>query len=155
MLKIIVGFLIGTVMVSALFMGPLRPLVTNGEDGDGTPPPVVTPVSPAEDTDTYTSGDIRQMLQDVRGQITTEDTRRYFDKLMACYDLKDTTLTPEQITDESSVLAVLPDMQKIHNAAVTLPLIEAGNQIKDPEIARYYYELLSGAGWNLQPPAAR
>jgi len=143
--KIIIGFIIGTVLGAALFLGPLRPIITLGEESpEQSAPATGTVVS--VDTDVYTSGNVKQILAEVRQQIQRDDIRRYYDTLMGSYDLKDGALTSELMLDEESVLSILPDILNISQNAMTLPLVEAGKEIKDPEIAKFYADYLQSTG---------
>ncbi|MDD5288571.1 MAG: hypothetical protein PHY28_05610 [Dehalococcoidales bacterium] len=149
MLKLVVGLFIGLILAGALFFGPLKPIVTEGQEGTVSSQTQLT--NTANDTDMYSSGNVQQMLQEAKAQIRTAETGQYYDKLVTGYDIKDTTLTESQIIDESSVLSVMPDIQRINNTAASMPLIEAGKDIKDEDIAKFYYKLLEDSGWNIKP----
>ncbi|MCX6013830.1 MAG: hypothetical protein NTV30_10630 [Chloroflexi bacterium] len=42
------------------------------------------------------------------------------------------------------------DFEKFLYNALTMPLEEAGKQITDKDLARYYYKLLQNSGWNIK-----
>ncbi|MDD5189760.1 MAG: hypothetical protein PHE50_01815 [Dehalococcoidales bacterium] len=153
MLKMLTGFGIGVVFVGALFMGPLRPLITQGEGGTEVTTPTET-VAPQDDSGMYTSGNIKQILQKAGAQINDPETGAYYYKLVNAYNLQDAAITEDQVLDEQGILKTLPDIAGISKTAAMLPLIEAGKKIKDPEIAKFYYDFIQTPGWNIQPEPA-
>lgn len=150
MLKLMIGLFIGLLLAGALFVGPLKPMVIKGQLA-GTSSAQTSLENPSEESDVCSSGNVQQILQDAKSQIRTEATGKYYDKLLGEYDLKDTTLTESQIIEEASVLTVLPDIQRISNTAASMPLVQAGKDIKDEDIAKFYYRLLQDSGWNIKP----
>ncbi len=102
----------------------------------------------AEDTQTVmaasenetTTQDIIDMLAQARSGITDEDTLVYYDKLVAGYQLTDSQGNPVEV----------PDIDKIQYTALTLPLEEAGKQIRDPEIREFYYQFLADSGFEIE-----
>ncbi len=77
------------------------------------------------------------LLQQVRTEIQDSDTLIFYDKLIEKYELKNTTNIDEP---------GFPDIKKVYNNALTLPLQEAGKQINDPEIKTFYYRFLQQSG---------
>lgn len=142
-------------------MGPLKPIATKGQAETVSPATQVTSApnntdavsnaNTSSNPETPSTGNVQQMLQDAKAQIQTKETADYYDKLVAGYDIQDTTLNQSQILDASSVLSAIPDIQKISNNAATMPLIEAGKNINDEDIAKFYYKLLQDSGWDIKP----
>jgi len=84
-------------------------------------------------------------LRQVESEIGDSDTRAYYDKLMAAYDIDNWPTSATQPA-ASSPGGLLPDINGICRVALTLPLQEAGNRIKDREIAEFYRKFLSDTG---------
>jgi len=103
----------------------------------------------AENTTVNPRAEITSMLNEARGKIRGQETRKYYDNLVAAYDLDEPSSGAGQAEypDEQETL---PDIEKIQNAALTLPLQEAGKRIKDKEIADFYYKFLKDAGWGIE-----
>ncbi|MFC2123095.1 hypothetical protein ACFLRP_05360 [Bacteroidota bacterium] len=57
----------------------------------------------------------------------------------------------DNISDNISLVDLLPDIEKIYKEALTLPYQEAGKQIYDEEIAEFYYLLLQRTGLDITP----
>jgi hypothetical protein len=91
--------------------------------------------SPVNDNETTTQ-DIVDVLAQARNRITDEDTLVYYDKLVAGY----------QLTDSQGNVVAIPDIEKIQYTAMTLPLEEAGKQIRDLEIKAFYEKFLADSG---------
>jgi len=145
MLRILTGFFIGFVLTGALFLGPLRPTPSGAED----PPPVSGNETVTID---LSQVDIKLMLTEADNSIRTEETRQFYETLMDSYGLADFPVWGNTtITDESSLVQLLPDMERINNSAIIVPLVETGKRIRDPDIARFYYKLLRDAGWDIEP----
>lgn len=136
------GFFIGIVLAGALFLGPLHPTTTKATEDTGA-------TSGNETTIDLSGVDIKLMLTDTASKIDDADTRQYYQTLMDRYQIDQLPSASER-SGNSSVLDILPDMQRVSNSAIVLPLEEAGKNIRDPDIARFYQKLLSDAGWNVQ-----
>ena len=136
MFKMIAGLFIGVAITAALFLGPLSQSSTaTAEPGDSNQTELTT--------DNITiRNDILFLLQEAGNEIQNNDTEQFYQKLIQGYEL---TETPD--TENPDVTDILPDIKKISNTALSLPLQEAGKSIRDEEIARFYYELLESLGW--------
>ncbi len=55
-------------------------------------------------------------------------------------------LSPILTSAQSGDAGMLPDIKKIYREAVTSPLKEAGREIEDENIARFYHKLMQGTG---------
>ena len=103
-------------------------------------------------TDNVTPGNntIILVLEEAAKNIQDEEIAHFYRELLQEYDLLEQP--PATVEDESSnSTAALPDIFKINRAAITLPLQEAGRNIRDKEIAEFYYRFLMGAGWAIEP----
>jgi hypothetical protein len=139
----LVGFFIGTVLSGALFLGPLRSATTRALEEE-------QPVSGSTTAEMDLSVlDVKLMLTTAAGEIKTEETRQFYQKLMESYDVDNFPIPTQEILDVNPV-GLLPDLGRINRSAMTVPLEEAGKRIKDPDIANFYYKLLKDAGWNVQ-----
>jgi hypothetical protein len=94
--------------------------------------------SPVSDNETTTQN-IIDVLGQARNKITDEDTLAYYDKLVTGY----------QLTDSQGNPVAVPDIEKIQYTALTLPLEEAGKQIRDPEIKDFYYKFMANSGFDI------
>ena len=140
MFKMIAGLFIGVAVTAALFLGPLSPPTATAADS-------IDPNQPELTTDNTTiRNDILFLLQEAGNEIQNNDTEQFYQKLIQGYELTETSDTESQdVTD------ILPDIKKISNTALSLPLQEAGKNIRDEEIARFYHELLESLGWQVEP----
>jgi hypothetical protein len=104
----------------------------------------------AENTTVNCTAAVSSMLDEARAKIKGADTREYYDELVAAYELDEpSSLTVE--TENSNVQEIVPDIEKIQQKALTMPLQEAGKQIKDKELADFYYRFLEDSGWTIKP----
>jgi hypothetical protein len=151
-----IGLFIGLLLGGALFMGPLKPVGTNGQVAsissekqisNAANSPISSNSTAISDEDS--TGTVKQILQGAKAQIQTEDMASYYDKLIAAYDLDNPN--PNQSASGLGALSSIVDIQKINYAAMSMPLIEAGKNIKDADIARFYYKFLQDTGWDIKP----
>jgi hypothetical protein len=148
MRKLIVGLIVGSVMTGALFltfMGPLSstPAAAGGE------PESSDPIEISTDNTTFREN-IYGILQKAGSEIQDSDISRYYQLLVGAYELGE---SPSGTADgeDPSPSDILPDINKISRTALILPLQEAGKQIKDKELAQFYYKFLASAGWSIEP----
>ena len=161
-------------------MGPLKPNAANGQvaavspekqvssvvDGAGSPADFATSISSvksvgstnyasstssasSDNSDEVSLGTVQQILESAKSQIQTEDTAQYYDKLIAAYNLDNSNTS--QSSNGSGALSSLVDIQQIDYAAMSMPLIEAGKNITDEDISKFYYKLLQDSGWDIKP----
>ncbi len=129
MFKATIGLLAGLLLAGALFAGPLSPLPMRAESGDaGTDPTVGDGIS--------ASATIVEILNRAAGDITETDTATFYQKLVDSY----------QLEESAAGAGTLPDIDNITRQAITMPLLEAGETIRDSEIAEFYRDFLVGAG---------
>ena len=93
---------------------------------------------------------ISSMLQEASSKIQDEDIKKYYNTLIGEYGLEEppSDATQEEYTNPEDIL---PDIERIQRAALTLPLREAGKHIRDKEIAEFYYKFLKDSGWKINP----
>jgi len=130
-MKTLFAFLAGVVLTAAVSGGILIFNTTARAEETQTE----TIVSDNETT----TQDIINMLVQARNKITDEDTLAYYDKLVTGY----------QLTDSQGNPVAVPDIEKIQYTALTLPLEEAGKQIRDPEIKDFYYKFMANSGFDI------
>jgi hypothetical protein len=130
-MKTLFAFLAGVVLTAAVAGGILIFNTTARAEETQTE----TTVSDNETT----TQDIINMLVQARNKITDEDTLAYYDKLVTGY----------QLTDSQGNPVAVPDIEKIQYTALTLPLEEAGKQIRDPEIKDFYYKFMANSGFDI------
>lgn len=90
------------------------------------------------------------MLNRAGEKIKDEDIKKYYNTLIGEYGLEETSsdaVQEEDIKPED----ILPDIERIQQAALTSPLREAGKHIRDKEIAEFYYKFLKDSGWKITP----
>ena len=143
MVKMIVGLLVGMILTGILFMGPLSPTPITAHSEDAS----LTEV-PSDNIATYRET-IISVLQAAGDEIQDNDTAQFYQKLVQEYEL-DEPYTGVAPAEQSSLMELLPDIKNINQKALTLPLQEAGKNIRDEEIARFYYKFLKDAGWTLE-----
>jgi len=85
-------------------------------------------------------------LTEAAEKFQDEDLARYYQKLIGRYQLDQSSswLAPE---DGSEDPEAVPDMERINREAISLPLLEVRDDIKDKEIAAFYQDFLEKAGW--------
>jgi hypothetical protein len=132
-MKMWIAFLAGAAVAVAVVVG-VNVFMPSARAEENTSEQTVT-----DDNETTTQ-DIINMLEQGRSRITDTDTLAYYDKLVAGYQLNDSQGNP----------VAVPDIEQIQNTAVTLPLREAGKQIRDPEIKEFYYKFLTDSGFNIE-----
>ena len=139
MFKCMIGFFAGTILTGALFMGPfsLTPVIGQSED------PCAVKTLP-NIANTFHDG-LTAPMQQAGEEITDHGTGQLYQKLLREYELDESFHEMTQ-AEHSKPTAVLPDIKKINNAAITLPLEEAGKNIQDEDIAQFYYKFLESTG---------
>ncbi len=143
MIKMLVGAGIGVVLAVALLLGPFRSSASHADEG-------TTPSSSSTTAQEDISGlDIKLLLNSAADNIKTDGTRRYYENLLKGYGV-DSLPDPSLERATADPLSLLPDMNKVNHVAITAPLVQAGAEISDPEIAQYYYKLLKDAGWEIK-----
>jgi hypothetical protein len=133
-MKLILAFLSGAALTAAVIMA-----IT-----------VITPSARAEEspvdienievavTDNGTSmQDLTDVLNQVRSEIQDPEILAYYDKLVTSYHLEDTPANG------------IPDIEMIQRTSMTMPLLEAGKTIKDPQIKNFYLQFLEQSGFSI------
>jgi len=136
--KLILGFLAGVVLTSLIFVTfyILTPFAKADADSSSTAP-----------TDDKTVlQEFQTSLKIVSSEIKTPETKNYYDKLTASYDL-DNVDNNANYTD-TDITTTLPDLSKIQQNAISLPMTEAGKTITDKDIAKFYNNFLIDVGIN-------
>jgi len=146
MRKFVIGLFCGVIVIPALvltLLGSLSSVPTTGESGGSA----VTEMS--SDNTTFRE-DVYSLLQEAGNEIQDSDTNQYYQKLIQGYEL-DEPLPELPEGEEPSPADILPDITKINQIALTLPLQEAGKNIQDGEISEFYYSFLESAGFTIGP----
>lgn len=139
-MKLLAGMIIGSVLLGALFSGPLSTTPASGQELTSGEIAVTAETSGSE------SNLLLSSLYEAGKTITDEDLARYYHLLLEEYDLNEVTV--DMLEDETSGLAeLLPDIAHINKTAMWLPLREAGKNIEDEEIAAFYAGFLEKTGW--------
>jgi len=140
MFKIIIGIFTGMILAGALFMGPLSQISATAQSVDTS-----LTETPADSAEIYRQALI-SALQKAGDEIEGEDIDQFYRKLTREYELDKASPGTAQ-AEPTNPMDVLPDIKNINQKALSLPLQEAGKNIRDKEIARFYYKLLKDAGW--------
>ncbi len=142
MIKLIIGLFAGMVLMGVLFLGPLSPATASGhaEESDQQ-------VSRSDIADLFRES-VLQPLLEAGDEIQDADNKQFFQKLIGSYHLEDDATT--EYPEDAELSELLPDIKSINYSALSLPLKEAGKNINDPEIARFYYDFLKRAGWTIE-----
>jgi hypothetical protein len=149
MFKMLLGFGIGAILALALALGPLQPMLTNGQQKAPGNSNIETVNSDNPDSVTVTAADIKVMLDDAGANITDQKTKDYYQKLVSSYHLEDVPDVAPTV-DGTEPAEALPDMERISHSAIVMPLEEAGKGIQDSDTAKFYYKLLSDSGWDIK-----
>lgn len=142
MIKLIIGLFAGMVLMGVFFLGPLSPASASGQTDKPN-----QPVSRSAIAAMFRESTLLP-LQKAGDGIRDADNKQFYGKLVGSYHLDSPGTTASQ--EEISLSELLPDIKSIHNSALSLPLIEAGKNIKDKDIARFYYDFLKRAGWMIE-----
>lgn len=144
MIKILIGLLVGMILMGALFMVSLSQTPVVGKSAD-----LSQSEAPADIAATYREALISP-LQKAGDEIQDADIHQFYQKLVREYNL-DEVSSEASLSENSSLIELLPDIKNINRKALSLPLQEAGKNIQDEEIARFYYKFLKDAGWEIEP----
>ena len=157
MIKMMIGLFTGMLLVGLIFIGPLSQIMTKANTGssglaegqaDNMESSTVVAELLANYTESYLRG-IILLLDTVGSEIQDSDTGEFYQKLLREYDLDQESLMAAQ-TENASLTEVMPDVKNISVKALSLPLLEAGKNIRDKDLAQFYYALLQGAGWKIE-----
>jgi hypothetical protein len=143
MSKILIGLFTGMILTAALFWvaWSINPITVQSDDS-------CPPETPTDTSGTFNNA-FNSSLQEAGKNIQDEEMAQFYQKLLQEYELDDPSswTTPDESSDPEDVI---PDVGKISHTALTLPLQEAGKNIRDEEIAQFYYNLLRDAGWTIE-----
>lgn len=142
MTRLAIGLVIGIVLMKVLSSGPLNEAAAAGSTNNQTT------LSQADVAATVRQS-IVGPLSAAGQEISDPETAGYYQKLVSSYGLDKIAAS-----NSTSLQDLMPDVKKITESAMTLPLVEAGKQITDPDIARFYYDYLKQSGWNITPDQA-
>ncbi|HEY90218.1 MAG TPA: hypothetical protein G4O07_00115 [Dehalococcoidia bacterium] len=141
MVKAIGGLIAGVILAVVLFIGISSPSPMAAEEA----------IAPEGFSDNMTIAyqNITQVLNAATDKFQDEDLAQYYGKLIDSYELDEASswLAPDDDSDDPEVI---PDIERINRLAITLPLLEVRNNIQDEDIARFYDDFLTKAGW-LEP----
>jgi hypothetical protein len=138
MKRIIAGIVIGMAIVCSVFLGPLTSTSASEEENQ------------IESNDTASITDTGVMVSELKKageEITDEEISCYYQLLIDEYNLEESSIS---VSVENVGSISLPDINNIVRKATSLPLQEAGKNIKDKEIAAFYQEFLEDAGWKFE-----
>jgi len=131
---ILVGELTGIIMLVALLAGPTILKANNNQ----------AELPSAEFTDIYRQA-LTAPLNRAIGEVKDPEIASFSQKLVQAYELENSA-SNSNVDDTSGLANLLPDVAKIHRTAMDMPLIEAGKQIKDKELAEFYQSFISRCG---------
>ncbi len=143
MIKTIIGLFVGMILMGVLVSGPLSSTPVKGKFADSSQPEALANIA-----ETYHQA-LLSALHKAGDEIQDEDIARFFQKLLQEYDLDEASHGAPQ-DEDSSRTELLPDIKNINQVALSLPLREAGKNIQDEDIARFYYKFLKSAGWTIE-----
>ena len=93
-------------------------------------------------------GALTSVLQDAAEEIQDDSLAGFYQQLLQEYGLDQAD--QEKPSSDTSLEEALPDIKKIHGAAMKLPLQEAGKTIRDEDLARFYHDFVKSAGWEIE-----
>jgi len=134
--KVLFGlFMVVFVSFAVLFMG-CSSILQAGDNKSAIP---------TEELSSIYQRALSSSLNKAASEIKDPDIARFVQKLLQAYELN--KASQNSSGDEKTGLAsLLPDLKKIHRAALEFPLKEAGKQIEDKEIAEFYDDFTTGIG---------
>jgi hypothetical protein len=141
MLRMIFGLLIGAGLVMALVSGgDLLPQSANAQEVQASP----------NITGQEMIGPIREAmispLQKTVNESSSTASGQFLKKLVDAYGLDK---LPQADQQGAELVDIVPDFKSINEKAITMPLTEAGKNIRDKEIAAFYYDFLKRSGYNV------
>jgi hypothetical protein len=131
---IFAGQILAIVMIIALLAGPS---VLNANNDQ-------TELQPSEFAVIYKQA-VTSPLNKAVSKVKDTEIARFSQKLIQAYELDDVA-SNNGMDDASGMANLLPDVENIHRKAMDMPLIEAGKQIKDKELADFYKSFISNIG---------
>lgn len=134
MKRLITGILTGIVLTCSLIAVPLTSS-TSASSQNNEP----YESSPTDATDIDKEG-ILNTLKQAGAEINDKDIAEYYQLLVEQLD----SLDGIQVSDE---MDPFPDINGIVRLSASLPLQEAGKNIQDEDIARFYHDFLEDVGW--------
>lgn len=134
MKRLITGILTGIVLTCSLIAVPLTSS-TSASSQNNEP----YESSPTDATDIDKEG-ILNTLKQAGAEINDKDIAEYYQFLVEQLDRLDGI----QVSDE---MDPFPDINGIVRLSASLPLQEAGKNIEDEDIARFYHDFLEDVGW--------
>jgi hypothetical protein len=134
MKRLITGILTGIVLTCSLIAVPLTSS-TSASSQNNEP----YESSPTDATDIDKEG-ILNTLKQAGAEINDKDIAEYYQLLVEQLD----SLDGIQVSDE---MDPFPDINGIVRLSASLPLQEAGKNIEDEDIARFYHDFLEDVGW--------
>ena len=134
MKRLITGILTGIVLTCSLIAVPLTSS-TSASSQNNEP----YESSPSDATDIDKEG-ILNTLKQAGAEINDKDIAEYYQLLVEQLD----SLDGIQVSDE---MDPFPDINGIVRLSASLPLQEAGKNIEDEDIARFYHDFLEDVGW--------
>ncbi len=141
MIRILFGVLIGAAMTTVFISNNVVPGSVNGQD-----------VQPgANVTEQELIGTIREAmlspLQMTINESASTDSGKFLNVLVNEYGLED---LPQANQEGTGLVGLVPDFKSINEKAINLPLAEAGKNIRDKEIAVFYYDFLQRSGFDVR-----
>ena len=140
MIRMLFGVVIGAGLTLAFLAGNGPPQNTNAQSDE---------VSGNVTVQDLTSAIREAMVFPLeKSAVETGDSESglFLDKLIQAYGLNN---LPQPGQDGITLVDVLPDFKSLNEQAINMPLAEAGNHIKDKDIAAFYYDFLQRSGFHL------
>jgi hypothetical protein len=149
MRRLIIGLFAGMILTGALFIGAPSLVSVAGQPDNSSPPDDsgLTEVLP-DITKAYQEAIVSSLR--AAGEGTDEEIAQFSQQLIQGYGLEELPSEAAE-TEEIDLADLLPDIERINYTALTLPLQEAGKNIRDEEIAEFYYTFLKKSGWAIEP----
>ena len=98
---------------------------------------------PAELTEAYNKA-LTEPFDRASSEIKDPDLAQFTQKLISSYQLGKTSA--DSMDSSEAAATLVPDIKGITKVATEMPLIEAGKNIKDKEIAEFYSSFIKSTG---------
>lgn len=94
------------------------------------------------------SANISSLLEKAGNEITDEDIAGYYEQLCDGYGLDEQSSA--MVQQEPFAATDIVPVENINRTALSSVLKGAGSDIRDKEIAEFYYQFLEKAGWDIE-----
>lgn len=137
MYRVLAGFVAGIVLTSVVALAIFSYTQVKGQDEGSNNSSFLRQFAKVY------SGAIIQPIAKAGEEIKDEDVSRYYDELVRECSLDQ----PLPESEDPSLTDMVPDITKINQTAITMPILKARETITDEKIREFYDRFLKSVGW--------